>query len=118
MIMIIRIKNLRLRTVVGIQNWERKQPQDVIINVEMEFDGTKAAESDSIDDTINYKVIKGEIIKEVENARCYLLDRLASQILKVIMENKKVKRAKVEVDKPQALRFADSVSVVCSSERP
>jgi D-erythro-7,8-dihydroneopterin triphosphate epimerase len=115
--MIIRIKNLRLRTVVGIQHWERKQPQDVIINIEMEFDGTKAAETDHIDDTVNYKVVKRKIIKEVENARYYLLDRLASQILKVVMKEKKVKRATVEVDKPQALRFADSVSVVCSSER-
>jgi D-erythro-7,8-dihydroneopterin triphosphate epimerase len=115
--MIIRIKNLRLRTVVGIQHWERKQPQDVIINVEMEFDGTKAIESDSIDDTVNYKEVKRAIIKEVENARYYLLDRLASQILEVVMKEQKVKRATVEVDKPQALRFADSVSVVCSSER-
>jgi D-erythro-7,8-dihydroneopterin triphosphate epimerase len=116
--MIIRIKNLRLRTVVGIQHWERKQPQDVVINVEMEFDGNTAAESDSIDDTIDYKAVKREIIKEVENARYYLLDRLASQILKVIMKEEKVRRATVEVDKPQALRFADSVSVVCSSEKP
>ena len=115
--MIIRIKNLRLRTIVGIQHWERKQRQDVIINVEMEFDGTKAAKSDSIDDTVNYKVIKQRIIKEVESARYYLLDRLADQILKVIMKEKKIKRAIVEVDKPQALRFADSVSVVCASER-
>lgn len=115
--MIIRIKNLRLRTIVGVQNWERKKPQDVIINVEMEFDGTRATESDSIDDTVNYKTIKREIIKEVENTRFYLLDRLADQILKVVMKEEKIKRATVEVDKPQALRFADSVSVVCTSER-
>lgn len=116
--MIIRIKNLRLRTIVGVQHWERKQPQDVVINVEMEFDGTQAAESDSIDDTVNYKTVKRAIIKEVENARFYLLDRLADRILKVVMKETKVKRAMVEVDKPQALRFADSVSVVCTSERP
>ena len=115
--MIIRIKNLRLRTIIGVKHWERRKTQDVIINVEMEFDGSKVAESDNINDTINYKTIKNRIVEEVEKSRFYLLDRLASHVLKVVMEDEKVQRATVEVDKPNALRFADSVSVSCSAER-
>jgi len=115
--MIIRIKNLRLRTIIGVKHWERRKVQDVIINVEIEFDGSKVAESDNIDDTVNYKTIKKRIVEEVEKSRFYLLDRLASHVLKIVMENKKVQRATVEVDKPNALRFADSVSVFCSAEQ-
>ncbi len=115
--MIIRIKNLRLRTIIGVKHWERRKVQDVIINVEIEFDGSKVAESDNIHDTINYKAVKNRIVEEVEKSRFYLLDRLASHVLKIVMEDKKVQRATVEVDKPNALRFADSVSVSCSAER-
>ena len=110
--MIIRIKNLRLRTIVGIEDWERKHKQDVIVNIEMELDGDEAGKSDDIEDTVNYKTVKRNIINAVEGSQYQLLDKLAIEILKVIMEEAKVKRAAVEVDKPQALRFADSVSVV------
>ena len=115
--MIIRIKNLRLRTVVGTNEWEREAPQDVTINVEMEFDGSTVARTDRIEDTIDYKAVKRRIIDVVEGSSYYLLDKLANRILETVMEEEKVQRATVEVDKPHALRFADSVSVTCSAQR-
>ena len=115
--MIIRIKNLRLRTVVGTNDWEREAPQDVIINIEMEYDGSKAAETDRLEDTVNYKAVKRRIIDAVEGSHFYLLEKLADRILKTVMEEKKVQRAFVEIDKPHALRFADSVSISSSAER-
>jgi FolB domain-containing protein len=115
--MIIRIKNLKLRTIIGINDWERRERQDVIINIEMEINGIKAVKTDNIQDTIDYKAITKKIIKEVSNSHFYLLDKLSDYILKVVMEEKQVKRAVVEVDKPHALRYADSVSVLCSAER-
>jgi len=115
--MIIRIKNLRLRTIVGIENWERKHKQDVIVNIEIEYDGTRAAETDDIMDTVNYKTIKQQIIKVVEESRYQLLDKLGNEIARIIMEEKRIHRARVEVDKPRALRFADSVSVEVTAER-
>jgi len=115
--MIIRIKNLRLRTVVGINEWEREAPQDVIINVEMEFDGSLVARTDRLQDTIDYKTVKRRIIDVVEDSSFYLLDKLANRILETVMEEEKVQRAIVEVDKPHALRFADSVSVTCSAQK-
>ena len=115
--MIIRIKNLRLRTIVGVNDWEREAKQDVIINIEFEFDGTQAIETDRLEDTVDYKAMKRRIITAVENSRFYLLDKLAGRILEIVMEDERVRRAMVEVDKPQALRFADSVSVCCSAEK-
>ncbi len=115
--MLIRIKNLRLRTIVGINDWERKKFQDVIMNIEIELDGTQVMESDDIEDTIDYKALKKRILEEVEKSRFYLLDKLAGHVLKIIMENDRILQATVEVDKPHALRFADSVSVTCTARK-
>ena len=114
----IRIKNLRLRTVIGINDWERKDLQDVIINIEMEYDGSRAAETDSIGDTVDYKEITKSVIEAVTASSFNLLDALARHILSIVLKDPGVERATVEVDKPHALRFADSVSISCSGERP
>lgn len=113
----IRIKNLRVRTIIGIYEWEREHLQEVVVNIEMEFDGSKAVQSDAIEETVNYKALKKRIMKEVEEADFQLLEKLADHILQIIMGDLKVQKATVEVDKPHALRFADSVSVICSEER-
>jgi FolB domain-containing protein len=115
--MIIRIKNLRLRTIIGVNDWERNETQDVVLNIEIVFDGQCVAETGHIDDTVDYKKIKKKIIAQVEQSKFYLLDKLASQVLSIIMEEERVLQATVEIDKPQALRFADSVSLCCSGRR-
>ncbi len=117
MTMRIKIKNLRLRTIIGVCRWERRCPQDIIVNVTMEFDGAQAVQSDDIKDTVDYATTKRRIIEEVENASFNLLEKLAGRILELVMEDPKVQSATVEIDKPNALRFADSVSVRCSAER-
>lgn len=113
----IHIKNLRLRTLIGIFDWEREHKQDVVINARIDFDGADAAANDRIEDTIDYKALTKKIIVLVEEAEFYLVEKLADRILQLIMDDTKVKRAEVEVDKPRALRFSDSVSVSCSAER-
>jgi len=114
---IIQIKNLRLRAVIGLNAWEREVQQDLIINIRMEFQGRQAAQTDDIQDTVDYKAIKRRIMAEVEKSHYHLLEALAAHTLDLVMEEKKVLKATVEVDKPHALRFADSVSVSCSAER-
>ncbi len=113
--MILRIENIRLRTVVGIYEWEKENKQDIIINVELEFDGSAAVKSDDIDDSVNYKTINKAIIGHVENGSFDLIEKIAGDVLEIVMKNEKVQRAKVKVDKPGALRFTDSVSVELSS---
>lgn len=115
--MTIRIKNLRLRAIIGIEDWERVNKQDLIINAVIEFDGNPAIDSDNIKDTVNYKKITKKIIKLVENSGYFLLEKLCGQILQTILTEDKVLKATVEVDKPGALRFTDSVSVTCSAVR-
>ncbi len=115
--MTIRIKNLRLKTIVGIYAWERKVPQEILINIRFEYDGTSAAESDDIRDAVDYKKLKKQIIQEVESSAFQLIEKVASRILEIVMQQDKISSACVEVDKPHALRFADSVSVTCCSER-
>lgn len=115
--MIIKIENLRLRTIVGIYDWEKKNRQDLVINVTIDFDGRKAAESDSIDDTLDYKAINKKIISFVEKNDFNLLERVAVGICDIIFEDPAVRWASVKVEKPGALRFADSVSVTEARER-
>ena len=113
----IRISNLKLRTVIGTNDWERECKQDVLINVKIDFDATKASESDHIKDTVDYKAITKRIIGEVEPSSFFLLEKLAKCILIIVMKNPLVKEATVRVDKPLALRFADSVSVELSEKQ-
>ena len=113
----IKIKNLKLRAIVGINSWERHTKQNIIINVMIDYDAALAAKTDRIEDTIDYKTIKKNIIKEVEHSKYFLLEKLTAQILNLVMENKKVRAVTVEIDKPKALRFADSVSVTLHKKR-
>ncbi len=115
--MIIKIENLKLRTIVGIYDWEKEKEQDVIINIEMEFDGSTAMESDNIEDTVDYKTITKEIINMIEGNEFNLIERIAGEAIKIAMKNEKVEKASVRVDKPGALRFTDTVSVTQTQSR-
>ncbi len=109
---VIRIKELSARCVVGVNDWERKEKQDVIINVEIFTDLLKVAgKTDNIQSTIDYKFVKNEIMKIIESSFPYLVEKLAYDIADFCIRIAGVKRVDVEVDKPGALRFARSVSV-------
>ena len=113
----IRISDLRLRAIIGTNDWEREHKQDIVINITMEFDAAKASQSDNLTDTVNYKTITKKIIKEVEASEFFLLEKLTDTVLKIVMEHPMVTQATVRVDKPFALRFADSVSMELSAKR-
>jgi len=113
----IRIKDLRLRTYVGIKEEEIKNKQDVLLNITIRFDARDAIHSTEIEDTLNYRSICKEIIDFVEGNRFLLLERMTHEALALIMEHTEVRFAEVEIDKPHALRFAESVSIALSAER-
>lgn len=108
---IIRITDLCLETIIGIFDWERKEKQKVVINVEIEFNAAKAIRSDHVQDTVDYKIITKNIIRHVEAAQYFLLEKMTDSVLKIVLEDPKVKKARVRIDKPGALRFARSVSL-------
>lgn len=107
----IRIKNLRLRTFIGIKEDEIKNKQDVVVNVEIHYLAERATHSIEIDDALNYRPITKAIIHHVEENRFELLERLTAELLELAIVDDRVVFAEVEVDKPHALRFADSVSM-------
>ncbi len=115
--MIIKIKNLSVHTVIGLQPWEREQKQQVLINLELELADESASWTDEIDDSVDYKQLKCEILDKARQTSFFLLERLAGFVLDIVMKHEKVARAAVEIDKPGALRFADSVSVCLTRKR-
>jgi FolB domain-containing protein len=113
----VKIKDLALRCVIGLNDWERRKKQDVLINIEFEFDAARAVADDNGELTVDYKTITKRVITGVEGSSFQLLESLANLVLNLVMESPGVLRATVEVDKPHSLRFADSVSVRFSVER-
>ena len=114
---VIRVKNLLVRTIVGFNPEERVNRQDVIINLEIEVDVSKAVSTDHQDGIYNYKAITKTIIAFVSDSKYNLLEKLTHEVLQLVMKDERVIRAKVEIDKPQALRFSDSVSVELEARR-
>ncbi len=107
----ILIKDLLLRGIIGINDWERENEQDILINIVISGDLSCAGASDSIDDTINYRTITKQIIKHIEQAKRFTVEALAQDIAGICLQNKSVLKARVRVEKPGALRFAGSVGV-------
>jgi D-erythro-7,8-dihydroneopterin triphosphate epimerase len=114
---IVRISNLKLRTIIGNNDWERDIKQDLVINVTFAYDARKASESDDIKDAVDYKTITKKIIQHVEGSQYHLIEKLAATILKIVMDIPAVQLSTVKIDKPQALRFADSVSIELSDSK-
>lgn len=115
---IIRVKNLLIRTFIGFNPEELVNKQDVIINLEIEVDvPEEALETDEPNGIYDYKKVTKRIINFVQEGRFKLLEVLSRRLLDMILEDPMVKRVRVEVDKPHALRFSESVSVEMESKR-
>ena len=113
----IRIRNLKLNTVIGVNDWERTIRQDVIVNITFDYDATAAAASDRIADAIDYDTLAGSLAAICERSQFQLIEALADALLRDVMRIPAVHRAVVCVDKPGAIRQADSVSVELAAER-
>lgn len=113
----IRIKDLRLRTYVGIKDDEINNRQDVVINIRLLYDADQAIRNNDIEAALNYRTITKNIIAHVEGNRFSLLERMTREVLDLAMAPEAVLEAEVEIDKPHALRFSDSVSVTLGDSR-
>lgn len=112
----IHIKDLLLRTIIGVNDEERRNKQDVVINITLYTDHTAAA-SDDMADTVNYRTIAKQTIKLVEESQFYLVEKMALEITHLCLADSRVERAVVTVEKPGALRFARSVGVTVDRAR-
>ncbi len=107
----IEIKDLLLRGILGINDWEREKKQDILINITLFGDLAPAGESDRIEDTMNYRTLTKSVIEHVETVGRFTVEALAADIARMCLETPGVERARVRVEKPGALRFARSVGV-------
>ncbi len=113
----IEIKDLLLRTILGTNPEERVNRQDVVINMTLFADTRRAGETDDIEDTVNYKSITKRVIDLVERSEFLLVERMAAEIARVGLEDPRVGRVRVSVEKPGALRFARSVGITIERTR-
>lgn len=107
----IRICDLRTRCILGINPDERREKQDVVINLVIHADLGKAGKSDRLEDTVDYRALKKRVLVMAESSQYYLEEALADAIAELCLEDLAVQQVEVRVDKPYALRFARSVAV-------
>ena len=113
----IEIKDLLLRTRIGVTEAERRDRQDVLINVALETDTRAAGLSDEVNDTVNYRTLNKRLIAHVEGTTFNLVEKLAEDLAALCLAEPRVRRVRVTVEKPGALRFARSVGVTIVRER-
>jgi len=108
---LIHIRDLNLRCILGIYPEERRDKQDIVVNIVLYADLRAAALSDCIEDTVDYKGVKKRVVALVENSSSFLVEHLAQLVADACLEDAKVQGVRVTIDKPGALRFARSVAV-------
>jgi dihydroneopterin aldolase len=111
------LSDLRVQAVVGIWDWERRIRQTVAIDLEMGADIRKAAASDSIDDTLNYKLVAKRVEQFVADSSFQLVETMAEQIAAIILDEFDVPWVQVRVNKPGAIRRARDVGVMIRRSR-
>ena len=105
------IKDLLVRSIIGINPEERIKKQDILINMILFADIRRAAHSDNIADAVNYKAITKRVIEHVENSSDFLVEKLVTDIARIILAEFPVDRVRIRVEKPGALRFANTVGI-------
>jgi FolB domain-containing protein len=111
------IRDLLLRGIIGINPDERVKKQDILLNVVLYTDIRRAAASDDIADAANYKEISKRVIEFVESSSFLLVERLVTEVARLILSEYPISRVRVRVEKPGALRFARSVGIEIDRER-
>ena len=114
---VISINDLKVRALIGAYSWERINKQELVVNITIEYDASKASLSDKLKDALNYESVAAKVIKTAQSSRYTLLEKLASKLLAGIMSDSRVRAAHVRVDKPLALPQARCVSFELSAER-
>jgi FolB domain-containing protein len=105
------IRDLRLRAVIGISELERKDRQDLVVNIEFDSDQACAEETDDMARAVDYRALNKDVIALVEGQQHVLIETLAAKIANACLKHDGVQAVRVRLEKPGALRFADSVGV-------
>ncbi len=111
------IHALKTEAIIGIFDWERQVRQTVVIDLEFSGDIRKAALSDSIDDTLNYKRVAKQVLNFVETSQFHLVETLSEHIAMLILEDFGVTWVRVALSKPGAIRSSRDVGIIIERER-
>jgi len=109
---IIYLNDLRIDTIIGIYDWERRIKQTISLDLEMAGDIRKAAASDDIEDTLNYKAVAKRLISFVETSEFQLVETLAERITEIVLNEFHVPWVRLRVNKQGAVRGAQDVGVI------
>jgi len=112
------IEELEVQTVIGIFDWEREIKQTISIDLEMEFDIRRAAETDSIEDTLDYKTVSKRLIHFIEDSEFQLVEALAERCAAIILADFPVNWLRLKLGKPGAVRGSSAVGVIIERGTP
>ena len=107
----ILVRDLRFRCIVGVNDEERHEKQDVVAQITLDIDLRKAGRTDALEDTVDYKALKKDVLAMAEGSQFQLVEVLAQSIADICLKRQRVTRVVVAVEKPGALRFARTVGV-------
>ena len=105
------IRDLLVRGIIGINDWEREKKQDILINLILRVDSRPAAGSDQVEDSLNYRSFTKAVVQHVEASSHFLVEALAAELARIAVVDFGAEEATVRVEKPGALRFAQSVGI-------
>lgn len=114
--MIIKIKNLRLKTILGIYEWEENVDREIIINAKIHTNFDKALISDEISDALDYDDLVTKIKNLISNKRYRLVEKMAQDMMNEIMQDIRITKCKLEIDKVGAVESLESFSITIEQE--
>ncbi len=109
---IIYLSDLRIETVIGVFDWEREIKQQVVIDLEMGSDIRRAAETDALEDTLDYKSVAKRVISYVEESEFQLVETLAERVTEILLNEFNVPWVRLRLNKQGAVRGARDVGVI------
>jgi len=105
------IKDLIARGIIGVNEWEREKPQEILINIIAFTDTREAARTDALAECVNYRLLAQKVREHAETAQRFTVEALAGDLAELCLEDKAIARVIVRVEKPGAVRFSASVGV-------
>lgn len=109
---IVYIRDLKIETVIGIFDWERRIRQTVSLDLEMAFDIRKAAASDDIKDALDYKAVAKRLIAFVGESEFLLVETLAEKVAEIVRQEFQVPWLRLRLSKPGAVRGSQDVGLI------
>ena len=105
------LTDFRIDAVIGIWDWEKRNPQTISIDLEMQTDTNKASQSDSIEDALDYKAVSKRVKQFIQESQFNLIETLAENVAKIILEEFDVLWLQLRISKPFAIRDSRDISI-------